>query len=250
LRTDGSRVQTLEKVLRAQIGQPVFEGDADCAAFADESRACEWVNQNLSRIQSLRLYSFKDGSVSAEFAYKTYKNTLLFQTDSGSSNQLQDRIDEIYRKLANPITFSVTAAERDLLIRELQQLVAERTASSAEDNVPAKHEHLCSTCERQFSHDAEEECPEIHGKYYCEGCYPTALEHTHYCPLCAENWPHYSVPDCAEGDVAQCPRHSADTSPNGKGLLGVAGMVGLKTLLYEQVIGKCQRKHTVDRSTD
>jgi ATPase family associated with various cellular activities (AAA) len=244
LRTDSSEAQGMEKVLRAQIGPPIFEGDADYVAFPDEVRAFRWANQNASRIQSLRLYSFKDGSVFAEFFRDT---TVLFQADSGNSYQMQERIDELYRKLANPITFSVAAVERHLLIRELQQLVAKRTASSAEDNVPAKHEHLCSTCERQFSHDAEEECPEIHDKYYCEDCYPTALEHTHYCPLCAENWPHYSVPDCAEGEVEQCPRHSADASPSARGLLGVAGVVRLKALLYEQVIAPLRNPERFER---
>ena len=244
LRTDSSKVQTSERVLRAQIGPPIVADDADYVAFPDESRACEWVNQSRSRIQSLRLYSFKDGSVSAEFVYN---NTVLFQADSAGSNQIQERIDRIYRKLSNPITHSVTAAQRDLLIRELQQLVAKRNASSAEERSPAKHEHLCSTCEGRFSHDAEEECPEIHGKYYCEGCYPTALEHTHHCPLCAEEWSHYSAPDCEEDEVAQCPRHSADTSPNATGLLAVAGMVRLKALLYEQVIAPLRNPERFER---
>ncbi len=244
LRTNSSKVQTSERVLRAQIGPPIVGDDADYAAFPDERRASEWVNQNRSRIQSLRLYAFRDGSVSAEFAYN---NTVLLQADSASSTQVQERIDELYRKLANPITYSVTVAQRDLLIRELQRLVAKRNASSTEEDSPAKHEHLCSTCEGQFSHDAEEDCPEIHGKYYCENCYPTALEHTHYCPLCAEEWSHYSAPDCEQDEVAQCPRHSADTAPNARGLLGVAGMARLKMLLYEQVIAPLRNPERFER---
>jgi len=233
LRTDGFGVPTAERVLRAQIGPPDFRGDPQYAAFPDESSACDWVIQNLTQIQSLRLYTFDDGSVSTEFAYNHRR---LYQSGIASANHVQERIDELYRKITNPITHSVTSAERDSMMRELQLLYAERSASSAKETSFTTHQHLCSTCGSQFSHDAEDECPEIHGHHYCETCYPTASEHTHYCPLCAEQWIHYSDPDCDEDSVAPCPRHSADTSPDSKGLLGVAGMVSLKNLLYEQVI--------------
>jgi transitional endoplasmic reticulum ATPase len=228
-----------EQVLRSQIGPPISEDDGDRVVFSDECQAYEWVKQNFSRIRSLRMYCFKDGSLSAEFTLIPVPTpaTVLFQQDIIRDPKiLQQRIDDLYRKLANPITYSVSAAERSVLIRKLQELVAERTSLSSEECPLPKHEHVCSTCDRSFGHDAEEECPEIHGKYYCEACYPTALEHTHYCPLCAEKWPHYSAPDCEESEVAQCPRHTADSSPTSKGLLGVAGMVELKNLLYEQVI--------------
>jgi ATPase family protein associated with various cellular activities (AAA) len=163
------------------------------------------------------------------------------------AEKIQERIDELYRKLANPITYSITEAARSLLVRELQQLVADRAnLSSAESHLP-EHKHICSTCDSSFSHDAEEECPEIRGKYYCEACYPTALVHTHYCPLCAEKWEHYSAPECPGTDVFQCPKHSALPAPNGHGLLGVAGMVQLKLILYEQVIAPLRDPASFER---
>jgi hypothetical protein len=68
-----------ERVLRAQLGPPTAKEDGDCISFLNEGAATDWVDRNASRIESLRLYSFKDGSVSVEFTYNT---SMLFQRDS------------------------------------------------------------------------------------------------------------------------------------------------------------------------
>jgi transitional endoplasmic reticulum ATPase len=134
----------------------------------------------------------------------------------------------------------MTDAQRAVLIAEFQTLIKQRSSQNARDD-EQEHKHTCATCGSVFVHDCEEECPEIHGSFYCPGCHETAEKHEHYCPICSERWTHYSVPNCDLDELAQCSRHTATPHPGARGLAAVAGMASLKDLMYEQVIAPLRK---------
>lgn len=209
---------------------------ADLFDFASKQDCFEWIEKKNTHIARSRIFAFGDGSAYAEVWFNT---SVLFQQDKLSASERERRINEIYRRVTNPVTYGVTDAQKALLTRELQMLMQSRgedAKASTETEVIAEHKHTCATCRREFSHDPEEDCPEIKGRSYCPQCYPKAFEHNHYCPVCARRWSHRDCPDCALGQDAQCERHNAAATHSATGLAAVAGMAKLKNLLYEQVV--------------
>ncbi len=201
-------------------------------SFSSFSECVSWLLANEPSIQRSRVFEFQDGSALAEFSEKA---TTLYQSGTMSDDYRERRIDRIYQVLTNPTTNDLTAARRDVLRRELQELIASRSKREAHEGAEV-HKHLCATCRHSFSHGEEDECPEISGEYFCESCFPTAHEHKHQCPTCADQWTHYGVPHCELPGEAVCGRHEETSHYDSRGLTAVAGMVEMKKLLYEDVI--------------